>query len=186
MNIDFLLCLWYYVANMTETYTPAPAHQDNETNASFDDHFKEIEAMQAAQRIVDLAPTERSAPRPTEVTLPPEWSEQDPSVPAQKQERSKKIGKKLLSGALSAGLLIGGGAVLHEALKAPEFSEETTTYTVQPGDGLYDAAEQIEGIGSIDTRDAVDHIATDPANIDVLSDGLQAGESITIPVEVKK
>ena len=142
--------------------------------------------MQAAQRIVDLTPAERATTRPAEVALPPEWSEQDPSVPAQKQERSKKIGKKLLSGALSAGLLIGGGAVLHETFKAPEFSEETTTYTAQPGDGLYDAAEQIEGIGSIDTRDAIDHIVADPANIDVLSDGLQAGESITIPVKVKK
>ena len=81
--------------------------------------------------------------------------------------------------------MTGIGYTAHEAFEPATFSEETTTYTVQPGDGLFSAAAQVEGIETIDMRDAVEHIDSDPANIDVLSDGLQPGEQLIIPVSVE-
>ncbi len=109
------------------------------------------------------------------------------AAPASRETASARVRRSrgAVAAALTVAVAAGGVAVTHDALAAPEFSEETTTYTVQPGDGLYDAAEDILGSDSIDTRDAVDYISADPANIDVLKDGLQPGEQIVIPISVE-
>jgi hypothetical protein len=96
------------------------------------------------------------------------------------------IGKKVIAGTGIAVSLATGAAAAGAAIGSattPEFSEETTTYTVQPGDGLYDAAENIQG--SFDMRDAVDHIENLPQNAVTLEDGLQPGETISIPVSTE-
>lgn len=92
-------------------------------------------------------------------------------------------GKKI---AATAGVLLATGAAIGgiaNEYKTPEFSEETTTYTIQEGEGLSAAAQHVQG--DRDIRDAIAHIEADPANIDVLKDGLQPGEQLIIPVSVE-
>ena len=82
---------------------------------------------------------------------------------------------------LAAGAAIVTGPAAIEAFTAPQFSETTQEYVVQDGDGVQNAAEAIIGSEKIDIREAIHHISVDPANIDVLSDGLQPGEVLVIP-----
>jgi hypothetical protein len=74
---------------------------------------------------------------------------------------------------------------LVDAATPPAFSPETTSFTVLPGQGLQDAAQEIKGIETIDIRDAVGYLESSPANSAVLEDGLQSGEQIVIPVSVE-
>lgn len=114
---------------------------------------------------------------------------------AAEQSRSRELGQtrprrgRKIGARIAIGATIAGGAFLvnvtHDALSEPGFSEQTTTYTVEPGDGVFKAAEQIEGINTVDIRDAVDYIQADPANAEVLKDGLQPNEQLIIPVSVK-
>ena len=89
------------------------------------------------------------------------------------------LGALALSGAL--------GLLGHEiyASSTPEFSETTHSVVVQPGEGLWNTTESIDGIEKIDKRAAVYHIQHDPQNAEALSDGLQAGESIQVPDSVE-
>jgi len=114
-----------------------------------------------------------------------------PSVPA-RQEPSPKEPEatprprrgRSAAGATAAllGTALAVVGVDHFANGEPEFSKETTTYTVEQGDGVFDAAQEIEGLR--DMNDGIRHIEADPANIDVLKDGLQPGEQLVIPVSV--
>lgn len=104
-------------------------------------------------------------------------------------EQPKKLNAKntLIKASVGIGLgasAIAGGVALSEAL-TPDPSQEKTTYVVQPGEGLYDVAESIPGAEQLDQRDVINNIATDPANIEALKDGLQPGESIVVPTEYK-
>lgn len=84
---------------------------------------------------------------------------------------------------IGAGVL-GGKAIYEQVVAPPTFSSETTTYTVNPGDGLLNAAEQIKGLR--DNREGVSYIVKMPENQEVLSDGLQPGETLVIPVSASK
>lgn len=158
---------------MNETQTPLePTPQEQP------DQFDDILAMQApdvARRLI-----EQQEPYTREATV---GGIQDPTQEQGKKSRNfAKTAAILTAVALPAGAL---GAVTANALKAPEFSEETTTYTVEPGDGLINVAQEIKGVETVRMNDTLDSIAGDPANIDVLKDGLQPGEQIVIPVSVK-
>lgn len=138
-------------------------------------------APDAARRTVDLSP-------PTH-TQEPAVAEMLDNVNTSPQKRQPSARVRRNRGAAAAALTVavtagGLGAIAGNAMAAPDFSEETTTYTVEQGDGLYDAAHDILGSNTIDMRDAVEHISTDPANIDVLKDGLQPGEQLVIPIAV--
>lgn len=156
--------------------TPLLSEQQGQTapQPQNEDDFAAIQAMQAedmqraraaSQRFIDATPVQ-SQP---EVTL----------------NKKGKFVKNAAILSLSAASVAGVGVVAHDALSPPEFSEEKTTYVVEPGDGLYNAAEEIAGIETVRLDDAANHIAVDPANIDVLKDGLQPGEQLSIPVSVK-
>lgn len=95
---------------------------------------------------------------------------------------------------VAGAAVVGGASLVPQAVGAigelhnnssPAFSEESTTHFTQPGDTLWGIVDQIEGIENIDKRDAVSHINKDPANTDMLKDGLQGGDVITIPVSVE-
>lgn len=147
----------------------------------------------AARRLV-AAETSSSAPR--RVT-PPEDTPYDKGYrdghydgrqegQAMGRIRGRRAG---VVGTLVAGAAVVGGVhLLGEALDdSVEFSPETTTFVAEAGDGVWDAAEQVIGSEKLNNLHVVvDHIAQDPANIDVLKDGLQQGESLVIPVEVKE
>jgi len=100
-------------------------------------------------------------------------------------QRGWTRGQKLGATAAVAATAVFGATVVG-ANQGPEFSDETKTYTVESGDGLQNAAEDILGTEKIDIRDAISHIADDPANIDVLKDGLQPGETLVIPDHVEE
>lgn len=102
-------------------------------------------------------------------------------------EGSKAANKLAIkTGALiAAGAAVVAGPATIEHFTAPQFSEATQEYVVQDGDGLQNAAEAIIGSEKIDIREAITHIKVDPANIDVLSDGLQPGEILIIPDHVE-
>jgi len=171
------------MGNMTEKPTPPPENEPRDMSTEGDavtqadiDMFNEwSEASDAARRTVSIdtpqAPKQPRAPRQAETRTKGELS---PRV-----RRNRAIASGL---AVTAGV----GAFMyaaHEAVEEPTFSEETTTYTIQQGEGLFAAAQHVEGVR--DLRDAVAHIQGDPANIDVLKDGLQPGEQLVIPVSVE-
>lgn len=138
----------------------------------FDTHFDDVLEMQshsAAKRLLEAG------------------DQQEPILIESKEQKKLPNGvKKFAAGALIAAGAVGGVAAIGNAVAEPRFtpSEETTTYPVPAGGSLWDAAEQIEGSEAVDTRDLIEEIKTHPANISILKDGLQAGESITIPVRV--
>ncbi len=77
-------------------------------------------------------------------------------------------------------------AVEHAIIPHFNFSKETKTYTVNPGEGLYNAIGHIDNISSIPMDAALDHVRHMPENKDTLADGLQAYETVVIPDRVDK
>jgi len=176
---------------MTEKPTSTPENQPQDASNQSEvvsqqdlDMFNEWAAIGAAQRILDNAPIPPVVEAPAPVAN--QYTEAAvTSQPDSKQQSDRPKPNRTIATVLGASLAVGAGYAAHEAFEAPEFSEETSIYTVEPGDGIFSAAQQVEGIESIDMRDAVDHIQADPANIDVLEDGLQPGEQLIIPTSVE-
>jgi hypothetical protein len=116
-------------------------------------------------------------------------SEQSPKISDQMRENRERHLFPILRrlGALGALALagIGAHAVYERNANPVDFSNETKQHTVKPGEGLYNAAYDVEGSETTDLGVVVDHIAHDPANIEVLKDGLQPGESVIIPKSAK-
>ena len=173
---------------MTEkqtNHTESTANPNNDGAISDADYemFKnweqDTEASAAARRTVQITePSDSHSSEHIEVHTEP-------------AENSSKKRKPSLAGAgiaitatVAAGAIVGAGASGINDATSPTFSEETTDYTVQPGDGMYDVAEQIGGVESVDIRDAVEHINEIPGNVAALQDGLQPGEQIIIPESV--
>lgn len=80
----------------------------------------------------------------------------------------------------------GIGSVIDHVQNPYIFSEETVPYIEEPGQGLYDAVEHIEGIGSIPADAGLNYVENMPQNKKVLSDGVQAWEAVEIPKSVTK
>jgi hypothetical protein len=173
--------MWYGINNMTEKQTtPSESQSTNETEIVTQadlDMFNDWTA--AAQRTVGIDTASPTYAIPSTAEAP------DSQPKPAKREVSPRVrrnrGLVAKGAAAVAGTALLAGA-MNMALAPDEFSEETTTYSAEPGDGVWDAAEQIQG--SFDMQDAVAHISADPANIDVLKDGLQQGEQLVIPVSV--
>ncbi|HEU4830883.1 MAG TPA: hypothetical protein VFS65_01785 [Candidatus Saccharimonadales bacterium] len=99
------------------------------------------------------------------------------------KERHPKAVKAIAGIAIIGAALTLGKSIEHQ-YSSPTFSAETMTYTVESGDGLLDAAAEIDGLG--DDREGVTYIENMPENQDALSDGLQPGETIIIPISANK
>lgn len=168
---------------MSETYIPTPTPEKSEQPEQIKDNFdviNEWQAEDAARRAKEsFIDSPALAAEPVETDYATSTTE---PVESKIWSTSMKVATGVAAG---VALTVGAGLVV-KATSAPEFSDTTTEYTVQSGDGLYDAAEAIKGSDSINLNDAVDHISADPANITALQDGLQPGETIVIPVEVKQ
>lgn len=106
------------------------------------------------------------------------------------KEPNNKLRRLIALGIL--GLTLYSGAKIvekgYDYLTSPSanFSQETAEYIIGPGEGLFNAAGHIEGVGSIPLDQAATYIEEMPANKDALSDGLQPNERIEIPVSVTK
>ena len=162
-----------------ETNTPKVPSREHQTSderyaaQAEQNDFAEVEAWQRSQ---DAAQAARRL-------VGEQASDQSQVLEAAKVPNNTL--RNIATGAALTGAIVGGGIAVDQ-MQQPKFSEETTTFTADPGEGLYDAAEEVIGSEQFDQRDIVSHIESLPVNIDPLKDGLQAGESITIPVEVEK
>lgn len=155
---------------MTETPTP---HAEP-TNSTFDRDIDDALFLANARTIAG-----------TSMGIQPNSEARD-HTPEANSPQGKKVLTKIAGGALALAAAAGVGTALGQIDSAPiERSTETTTITVENGDGLQSIAAQVPGSEKYDIRDVTDSIATDPANIDVLKDGLQPGESVTVPIEFK-
>lgn len=99
--------------------------------------------------------------------------------------RLKRLGANALVFSLIVGPVAGLVIGIHESNKEPEFSTSTTTYVVEPGDGLQKAAEQVAGYDTVNIKDVESHIGLLPENQDTLADGLQPGDQLVIPESIK-
>jgi len=102
-----------------------------------------------------------------------------------RERRKKRLIRPVAIVALAA-TIFGGYKLMEHTTAEPTFSETTTTYTVEPGDGTMRAAEQVQGVASVDIRAATHYIENMPENTTVLEDGLQPGEVLVIPESVEK
>lgn len=103
-------------------------------------------------------------------------------------ERGKKVLKSVGAVAgTAAGLAVLGG-IAGEAFAEPEFSEQTKTVIAEDGDGMQSLLDKagIEGLGEIDWRDAAAYVEQLPENAGVFEDGLQVGETVTVPISIEK
>ena len=175
-----LFKIWYAMDNMQEkeTFEPIPEVTENP--------FADIEAMQQDQ--------ERFAASARRVIEEESPSQSQPTVQAPEASTDRKSGKRA---AFAAGAVVAAAGVLGvpAAVNAigeavdhePTFSSATTEYTLNDGESIWDAAEHVKGAGtSADIRDVVHHIEVDPANVDILKDGVHPGTTITIPLSVGK
>ena len=156
---------------MSEIQTEHYEKNEVPTEAPKIDPFGDIlewQAREAAQRILEQPINE-----PTE----------EPIVKNGSSLRDKILVGTAAAAAVTTGVL-GLNAMDDTVEPVPTFSEQTNRYIVQDGDGIYDAAESISGIDTVDVRDAVSHITSEPLNIDVLKDGLQAGDQLVVPVSI--
>lgn len=90
-------------------------------------------------------------------------------------------------GVIATGALVGGLTGYLNQEESADFSDELKPYVVEPGDGLWDAAEQISGHEQLSNlHEATSHIAGLDANQDVLEDGIQPGETLYVPESVEE
>jgi len=171
-----------------ETNTPTPQSETN--TAAIEQMHRDYEAMQL-QEAQTTSPLDQSFDDAFAIeaaSVGKRYVEETPIQPKKMSDSLKEgliytgVGTALI--ATAAAGITGLASLDDEVEKAPTFSTDTTTYPVGNGEGLYDAAESIPGINTIDVRDAVQHISVDPANIDVLKDGLQAGEQLVVPISI--
>jgi hypothetical protein len=76
---------------------------------------------------------------------------------------------------------------IEEILSPCKFSDETTSYCLQQGEGFWAAASQVKGHESFDIRQIVDYIEGMPQNRYITEEGRipQVGDYVTIPDNVK-
>jgi len=176
------LGIWYCIYNMSNIeHTPQTPKDYNEEIS---------QALKLGNAGQEMTPREKQlleetiqASRNMVLNGPPVPARQETS-PKEPEAASRSRRGRNAAGATAAllGTTLALVGVDHLANGEPEFSKETTTYTVGQGDGVFDAAQEIEGLR--DMNYGISHIKADPANIDVLKDGLQPGEQLVIPVSV--
>lgn len=107
-----------------------------------------------------------------------------PQTPEAIRKRRNRI--LIPMAAIAAGaVVVFGGKAAFEHFSEPTFSSETTNFTfTQEQNDLWSAAQEIEGLG--DPRDGVAYIESMPENKEALDDGIQLGETISIPVSANK
>jgi|GEM_PF-1590509 len=171
---------------MSELLTNTPTPQSETNTAAIEQMHRDYEAMQMQE-----AQTASSLDGSFDDAIALQARDigkrliEEPTVETPKPNHTVR-NTLFAAGAVASATVgvLGLSAMEPEVQDVPTFSEETNTYTVQDGDGIYNAVDSIPGINTIDRGDALSHIAGDPANIDVLKDGLQAGEQLVVPVSI--
>lgn len=97
---------------------------------------------------------------------------------AEKNETKNKLTTAVVLGTIAIVAFLG----VKSFDKPTEFSDKTTPYTFEQGEGLNSAAIAVDRIDpKIPYIEVTEHIKNMPENEKALSDGIQAGETITIP-----
>jgi nucleoid-associated protein YgaU len=163
------------MSNMDENQTVQNTRivSDAETTAAAQRLLENIENTLVEPTALD-APAAKSAPQ--EVT--PNQPEEDPTV--QREYTDENLPVTPTETAISETNV----PTFDYPSAESEFTQETTTYTLQPGDTLWDAAKAIDGSDKTDLRDIVHRIEVDPANSDALRGGLQPGQQLVVPVRI--
>lgn len=90
---------------------------------------------------------------------------------------------------LLAAVAVAGttAAIMNGFSREAHFSEETGTYRVQPGDGVWDVTNEIDNVDGLPDRSlANDYVKDMPENQKVFEDGmLQPGEIVEYPQEAE-
>jgi hypothetical protein len=165
-----------------------PTNEQNETlDAAFADNIElqqNLKPVDAARRVMDMDDDANIPANNNEATG---WDMHE-AAPKPSQKRINKFVIGASGTAVAAAFITGGLAIanhLVDEAEAKSFGTETTEYTANLGDTLLDVAEQVPGS---DTKrsinDVIYHIETDPANLGPLSDGLQSGDKIRVPVSI--
>lgn len=113
-----------------------------------------------------------------------EGASETKSTPSDEKRRRTTI---LTAGAVvvAAAAAFGAGPEMVETLNGPEISEETTEIAVQNGDSWWNIAERVEGHEHMSTDEVVAVIQSIPSNLDLVTEGLQPGQIVSVPVEIK-
>lgn len=99
--------------------------------------------------------------------------------------RLTKRSKNILRGMGAVAGITGAVLLLPSQGGSPEdYSRETVTVNVEPGDTLIGIASEVDNVESADIRNVVQYIKQMPENASALQDGLQAGEQIVRPDRV--
>lgn len=131
------------------------------------DNFDEIlgwQAKDAAKRIVE----EETIVKPAE---------------SNNTLRNKWIATGVGATAVISGL-VGLNALDGSFEPTQTFSKKTTNFILDKNDGLYDAAQSIPGIDTIDIRDAVLYISNLPDNKAIIETGTHPGGHLVVPVSI--
>lgn len=162
---------------MSEKQTNTPEQPSTTQPDNFEDiiSIQNNQEREAAQRILKA----ESSPDKSEATA---WD----FLPDSRPRSGNKTRNRFIATGVGFVLAVGAGVVATNSPsnQPPTFSEETTTFTANTGDGVCDAAEAVRGSDSADMQAIVAHISTE--NIDVLKDGLNPGEQLIIPVSVNE
>ncbi len=164
---------------MSEIQTP-PEQISPLIDEAFEDAFKK-QSIDSSKKFFVENPIQETVTNEELAQAEAPASDLDPST------KTNHTKRRLIAGGVGLAVVAAAGTaatVANAVSEPPTFSEKTTEYTVQPGDGLYTVVESIPGINTIDERDAIEHVSVDPANIDVLKDGLQPGERIEVPISI--
>jgi len=161
-----------YMHMSEETQTTQPETKSLTTSA-LDDALEMQLPSEAAQRILGQSYT-------SEVAAP----EAPRSVDARKQKQRRAL--TMVAAGVGATVAAGALGLAAGTAAQPQFSEESHTFTVEDGQGLQHAAEDVLGVENVDIADVENHIKVDPSNVDVFQDGvLKAGETLNVPDHVE-
>jgi hypothetical protein len=132
----------------------------------------ERQAADAARRVLG-----------TETVQSTEEADEAGADEAKKQQRRKRV--RSLSAAAAVLTTVGGvaGVGLYNDYKIDQLYKNApkTSVTIEPNGSVSSETADIIGINKVDAREIEQRISVDPANIDVLKDGLQPGEKLVVP-----
>jgi hypothetical protein len=142
----------------------------------------ERQAADAARRVLETE-TVQSSEESDEAEADEAESNEAGADEAKKQQRRKRV--RSLSAAAAVLTTVGGvaGVGLYNDYKIDQLYKNApkTSVTIEPNGSVSSETADIIGINKVDAREIEQRISVDPANIDVLKDGLQPGEKLVVP-----
>jgi hypothetical protein len=165
--------MWYCICIMSEK----PNTQIFDQDAPIDTNFSQVEEWQKKDAERQAADAARRVLE-TDAILSAEEADE-----AKKQQQKNRL--RGLAAAAATLTTIGGvaGVGLYNDYKMDQLYNNApkTSVTIEPNGSVSSETADILGINKVDAREIEQRISVDPANIDVLKDGLQPGEKLVVP-----